>query len=148
MPNFWPASAGQCRDRAALLTGLEVLAGGNSLGIYPEGTRSPDGRLYKGRAGIARLAIESGAPVIPIAMFNTDKIQPSGTVIPKVMRVGISFGEPMYFEGDSSNLLYLREVTDQIMKRIQQLSGQEYVDTYAVKAKKSGINVETGEEED
>ena len=64
------------------------------------------------------------------------------------MRVGISFGEPMYFEGDSSNLLYLREVTDQIMKRIQQLSGQEYVDTYAVKAKKSGINVETGEEED
>jgi len=140
--------SGGRRSEAALLTGLEVLAGGNSLGIYPEGTRSPDGRLYKGRTGIARLAIESGAPVIPIAMFNTDKIQPSGTVIPKVMRVGISFGEAMYFEGDSTNLLYLREVTDQIMKRIQQLSGQEYVDTYAVKAKKSGINVENGEEED
>jgi 1-acyl-sn-glycerol-3-phosphate acyltransferase len=80
-------------------------------------------------------------------MFNTDKIQPTGTVIPKVMRVGITFGEPMYFEGDSTDLLYLREVTDQIMKRIQQLSGQEYVDTYAVKAKKSGINVENSDEE-
>jgi 1-acyl-sn-glycerol-3-phosphate acyltransferase len=81
-------------------------------------------------------------------MFNTDKIQPTGTVIPKIMRVGITFGEPMYFEGDSTDLLYLREVTDQIMKRIQQLSGQEYVDTYAVKAKKSGINVENTEEND
>jgi len=81
-------------------------------------------------------------------MFNTDKIQPTGTVIPKIMRVGITFGEPMYFEGDSTDLLYLREVTDQIMKRIQQLSGQEYVDTYAVKAKKSGINVENSEEND
>ena len=81
-------------------------------------------------------------------MFNTDKIQPTGTVIPKIMRVGITFGEPMYFEGDSSDLQYLREVTDQIMKRIQQLSGQEYVDTYAVKAKKSGINTENTDEID
>jgi 1-acyl-sn-glycerol-3-phosphate acyltransferase len=64
------------------------------------------------------------------------------------MRVGITFGEPMYFEGDSSDLQYLRDVTDQIMKRIQQMSGQEYVDTYAVKAKKSGINVENSEEND
>ena len=137
--------SGGRRSEAALLTGLQVLAEGNSLGIYPEGTRSPDGRLYKGRTGIARLAIESGAPVIPIAMFNTEKIQPTGTVIPKIMRVGITFGEPMYFEGDSSELQYLRQVTDQIMKKIQQLSGQEYVDTYAVKAKKSGINTEDEE---
>jgi 1-acyl-sn-glycerol-3-phosphate acyltransferase len=79
-------------------------------------------------------------------MFNTDKIQPTGTVIPKVMRVGITFGEPMYFEGDSTDLQYLREVTDQIMKRIQQLSGQEYVDTYAVKAKKSKSRPEDDEE--
>jgi 1-acyl-sn-glycerol-3-phosphate acyltransferase len=134
--------SGGRRSEAALITGLEVLAGGNSLGIYPEGTRSPDGRLYKGRTGIARLAIESGAPVVPIAMFNTDKIQPSGTVLPKVMRVGITFGEPMYFEGDSTDLQYLREVTDQIMKRIQQLSGQEYVDTYAVKPKKHSSDEE------
>ena len=81
-------------------------------------------------------------------MFNTDKIQPTGTVLPKVMRVGITFGEPMYFEGDSTDLQYLREVTDQIMKRIQQLSGQEYVDTYAVKVKKSGKSSDESEEND
>jgi 1-acyl-sn-glycerol-3-phosphate acyltransferase len=118
-----------------LLTGLSVLAQGKCLGIYPEGTRSPDGRLYKGRTGIARLAIDSGAPIIPVAMFNTEKIQPTGTVIPKVMRVEMIFGEAMYFEGDSSDLNYLREVTDQIMKKIQELSGQEYVDIYATKRK-------------
>lgn len=134
--------SGGRRSEAALITGLQVLADGNCLGIYPEGTRSPDARLYKARTGIARLAIESGAPVIPVAMFNTDKIQPTGTVIPKVMRVGMTFGEPMYFEGDSRDAVYLREVADTIMKRIQQLSGQEYVDEYAVKSKKSGTDKE------
>jgi 1-acyl-sn-glycerol-3-phosphate acyltransferase len=129
--------SGGRRSEAALITGLKVLAEGKCLGIYPEGTRSPDGRLYKGRTGIARLAIESGAPIIPVAMFNTEKIQPTGTVVPKVMRVEMIFGEPLYFEGDSSDLLYLREVTDKIMATIQALSGQEYVDTYATKAKKN-----------
>ena len=129
--------SGGRRSEAALITGLKVLAEGKCLGIYPEGTRSPDGRLYKGRTGIARLAIESGAPIIPVAMFNTEKIQPTGTVVPKVMRVAMIFGEPMYFEGDSTDLLYLRDVTDKIMSTIQELSGQEYVDTYATKAKKS-----------
>ncbi|ASY11346.1 1-acyl-sn-glycerol-3-phosphate acyltransferase [Candidatus Planktophila lacus] len=129
--------SGGRRSEAALITGLKVLAEGKCLGIYPEGTRSPDGRLYKGRTGIARLAIESGAPIIPVAMFNTEKIQPTGTVVPKVMRVEMIFGEPMYFEGDSTDLLHLRDVTDQIMQTIQALSGQEYVDTYATKAKKS-----------
>jgi 1-acyl-sn-glycerol-3-phosphate acyltransferase len=129
--------SGGRRSEAALIAGLKVLAEGKCLGIYPEGTRSPDGRLYKGRTGIARLAIESGAPIIPVAMFNTEKIQPTGTVVPKVMRVEMIFGEPMYFEGDSTDLLYLRDVTDKIMATIQELSGQEYVDTYATKAKKS-----------
>lgn len=129
--------SGGRRSEAALITGLKVLAEGKCLGIYPEGTRSPDGRLYKGRTGIARLAIESGAPIIPVAMFNTEKIQPTGTVVPKVMRVEMIFGEPMYFEGDSTDLLHLRDVTDKIMSTIQALSGQEYVDTYATKAKKS-----------
>jgi 1-acyl-sn-glycerol-3-phosphate acyltransferase len=129
--------SGGRRSEAALIAGLKVLAEGKCLGIYPEGTRSPDGRLYKGRTGIARLAIESGAPIIPVAMFNTEKIQPTGTVVPKVMRVAMIFGEPMYFEGDSTDLLYLRDVTDKIMSTIQELSGQEYVDTYATKAKKS-----------
>jgi 1-acyl-sn-glycerol-3-phosphate acyltransferase len=129
--------SGGRRSEAALITGLKVLAEGKCLGIYPEGTRSPDGRLYKGRTGIARLAIESGAPIIPVAMFNTEKIQPTGTVVPKVMRVEMIFGEPMYFEGDSTDLQHLRDVTDKIMSTIQSLSGQEYVDTYATKAKKS-----------
>ena len=129
--------SGGRRSEAALITGLKILAEGKCLGIYPEGTRSPDGRLYKGRTGIARLAIESGAPIIPVAMFNTEKIQPTGTVVPKVMRVEMIFGEPMYFEGDSTDLLYLRDVTDKIMSNIQEMSGQEYVDTYATKAKKS-----------
>jgi 1-acyl-sn-glycerol-3-phosphate acyltransferase len=128
--------SGGRRSEAALITGLQVLSEGKCLGIYPEGTRSPDGRLYKGRTGIARLAIDSGAPVVPVAMFNTEKIQPTGQVIPNIQRVGMTFGEPMYFDGDSSDLAYLRVVTDQIMNRIQELSGQEYVEEYAVKVKK------------
>lgn len=139
--------SGGRRSEAALLTGLKILAEGNCLGIYPEGTRSPDGRLYKGRTGIARLAIESGAPVIPVAMSNTDKIQPTGKIIPNLHRVGMIFGEPMYFEGDSTDLQYLRVVTDQIMKTIQEMSGQEYIDIYAPKKSKSDdINV-SGEED-
>jgi 1-acyl-sn-glycerol-3-phosphate acyltransferase len=130
--------SGGRRSEAAIITGLQVLSEGKCLGIYPEGTRSPDGRLYKGRTGIARLAIESGAPIVPVAMFNTEKIQPTGQVIPNIQRVGMTFGEPMYFDGDSTDLAYLRVVTDQIMNRIQELSGQEYVDEYAVKVKKPG----------
>ena len=125
--------SGGRRSEAALITGLQVLAAGDCLGIYPEGTRSPDGRLYKARTGIARLAIESGAPIIPVAMFNTDKIQPTGTVMPKVKRVGMTFGEPMYFDGDPKDPAHLRLCADQIMKRIQEMSGQEYVDDYAPK---------------
>jgi 1-acyl-sn-glycerol-3-phosphate acyltransferase len=137
--------SGGRRSEAALITGLQVLSEGKCIGIYPEGTRSPDGRLYKGRTGIARLAIESGAPIVPVAMFNTEKIQPTGQVVPNIKRVGMTFGEPMYFDGDSTDLAYLREVTDKIMNRIQELSGQEYVDEYAVKAKKPGSS--KGEEE-
>jgi 1-acyl-sn-glycerol-3-phosphate acyltransferase len=134
--------SGGRRSEAALITGLQVLAQGKCLGIYPEGTRSPDGRLYKGRTGIARLAIESGAPVIPVAMSNTDKIQPTGKLIPNLHRVGMIFGEPMYFEGDSTDLQYLRTVTDQIVAEIAHMSGQEYVDIYAPKkSKPDDINV-------
>ena len=128
--------SGGRRSEAALITGLKVLADGDCIGIYPEGTRSPDGRLYKGRTGIARLAIESGAPVVPVAMSNTDKIQPTGKVIPNVQRVGMNFGKPMFFDGDSTDLQYLREVTDQIMNAIHALSDQEYIDIYAPKKTK------------
>jgi 1-acyl-sn-glycerol-3-phosphate acyltransferase len=127
--------AGGRRSEAALLTGLELLKEGACIGIYPEGTRSPDGRLYKGRTGIARMAIESGAPVVPVAMFNTAEIQPTGKVVPKVQRVEMIFGEPIYFDGDSTNPQELREATDRIMAAIQQLSGQESVDMYASEAK-------------
>ena len=127
--------AGGRRSEAALLTGLDLLKEGACIGIYPEGTRSPDGRLYKGRTGIARMAIESGAPVVPVAMFNTAEIKPTGKVVPKLQRVEMVFGEPMYFDGDSSNVQVLREATDRIMAAIQQLSGQETVDMYASEAK-------------
>ena len=123
------------RSEAALITGLKVLSDGNCLGIYPEGTRSPDGRLYKGRTGLVRLALESGAPVVPVAMFDTDKIQPTGKVVPKIMRVKMIFGEPMYFKGDATNLQLLRDLTDELMRKIQELSGQEYVDIFATRRK-------------
>jgi 1-acyl-sn-glycerol-3-phosphate acyltransferase len=104
--------------------------------IDPEGTRSPDGRLYKGRTGIARMAIESGAPVIPVAMFNTAEIQPTGQVVPKVRRVEMVFGEPMYFSGDSSDQAVLRSATNELMEKIAELSKQEYVpNMYASDAK-------------
>ena len=124
------------RSEAALLTGLKLLSEDACIGIYPEGTRSPDGRLYKGRTGIARMAIESGAPVIPVAMFNTAEIQPTGQVVPKVRRVEMVFGEPMYFTGDSTDQAVLRAATNQIMEKIAELSKQEYVpNMYASEAK-------------
>ncbi len=134
--------SGGRRSEAALQTGLDLLHQGNALGIYPEGTRSPDGRLYKGRTGVARLALESGAPVVPVALFNTDKIQPTGKMIPKLESVGIIFGEPMYFSGDSSDLKLQRQITDQIMQTIQKMGNFEYVDIYASEAKKTQANQE------
>ena len=128
--------SGGKRSEAALLTGLRLLKENHCIGIYPEGTRSPDGRLYKGRTGIARLAIESGAPIIPVAMFNTAEIQPTGQVVPKVRRVEMVFGEPIYLDGDSTDQVLLRTLTNQLMEKIAQLSKQEYVShTYASDAK-------------
>ena len=128
--------SGGKRSEAALLTGLKLLRDNHCIGIYPEGTRSPDGRLYKGRTGIARMAIESGAPIIPVAMFNTAEIQPTGQVVPKVRRVEMVFGEPMYFTGDSTDQAVLRAATNQLMEKIAELSKQEYVpNMYASEAK-------------
>ena len=128
--------SGGKRSEAALLTGLRLLKEGHCLGIYPEGTRSPDGRLYKGRTGIARMAIESAAPVIPVAMFNTAEIQPTGQVVPNLRRVEMIFAEPMYFTGDSTDQAVLREATNKIMDVIAGISGQVYVpNMYASEAK-------------
>jgi 1-acyl-sn-glycerol-3-phosphate acyltransferase len=128
------ASAAQ----AALDTGVRLLAHGKLLGIYPEGTRSPDGRLYKGKTGVARMALEAGVPVIPCAMVNTHEIQPPGKVMPKLIPVVMRIGKPLDFSryaGMEDDRFVLRSMTDEIMYELMQLSGQEYVDTYATKAK-------------
>ncbi|MEU5721678.1 lysophospholipid acyltransferase family protein [Micromonospora sp. NPDC047738] len=130
-------SGGQAA-RAALDTQLKVLRAGGIAGIYPEGTRSPDGRLYRGKTGVARLALESGAPVVPMAMLNADEIQPPGQLIPTIKRVRIRFGAPLDFSryaGLSGDRFVERAVTDEIMYEVMELSGREYVDTYAQKAK-------------
>jgi 1-acyl-sn-glycerol-3-phosphate acyltransferase len=124
--------------QAAIETGLRVLREGHVFGIYPEGTRSPDGRLYRGKTGVARLALESGAPVVPVVMLNADKIQPIGKVLPRIMRVRIRFGEPLDFSryaGMSGDRFIERAVTDEIMYELMQLSGREYIDQYAQKVK-------------
>jgi 1-acyl-sn-glycerol-3-phosphate acyltransferase len=123
---------------AALRQGLKVLRRGELLGIYPEGTRSPDGRLYRGRTGVARMALEAGVPVLPVAMIGTDKAQPTGKKVPKLMRIGIKIGKPLDFsryEGMEDDRFVLRSVTDEIMYELMLLSGQEYVDMYATSMK-------------
>lgn len=125
-------------SEAALNTGLQVLGGGQVLGIYPEGTRSPDGRLYRGRTGIARMALEAKVPVIPVAMIDTEKVQPIGKRLPRIRRIGIVVGEPLdfsRFEGMETDRIVLRAVTDEIMYELMKLSGQEYVDAYASSVK-------------
>jgi 1-acyl-sn-glycerol-3-phosphate acyltransferase len=130
---------GGAASERALITGLRVLADGHVLGIYPEGTRSPDGRMYRGKTGVARLAIESGAPVVPCAMISTFEFQPSGALWPNWrIRPGVRFGGPLDFSqyiGRESDGELLRTVTDEIMRAIAKLSGQEYVDIDARRAK-------------
>ncbi|HET8969812.1 MAG TPA: lysophospholipid acyltransferase family protein [Candidatus Nanopelagicales bacterium] len=123
---------------AALQTGLRILAAGDLLGIYPEGTRSGDSRLYRGKTGVARMALEAGVPVVPCAMINTHLIQPPGKRCPRIMRVKIAIGPPLDFsryEGMSGDRFVLRSMTDEIMYELMSLSGQEYVDIYAARAK-------------
>lgn len=123
---------------AALNSGLRVLRRGELLGIYPEGTRSPDGRLYRGRTGVARMALEAGVPVLPVAMIGTDKAQPTGKKLPKIMRIGIRIGRPLSFsryEGMEDDRFVLRSITDEIMYELMLLSDQEYVDEYATSMK-------------
>ncbi|MCX4720995.1 MULTISPECIES: lysophospholipid acyltransferase family protein [Streptomyces] len=130
--------SGKNAGQAALREGLGVLAKDELLGIYPEGTRSHDGRLYKGKVGVAAMALGAGVPVIPCAMVGTFEIQPPGKKLPKIRRVTIRFGEPMEFSryaGMEGERAVLRAVTDEIMYAILGLSGQEYVDRYAAEVK-------------
>ncbi|MHC5904478.1 lysophospholipid acyltransferase family protein [Streptomyces sp. S6] len=130
--------SGKEAGQAAIREGLGVLGKGELLGIYPEGTRSHDGRLYKGKVGVAVMALTAGVPVVPCAMIGTFEAQPPGQRFPSLHPVTIRFGEPMEFSryaGMEHEKAVLRAVTDEIMYAILMLSGQEYVDQYAAVAK-------------
>jgi 1-acyl-sn-glycerol-3-phosphate acyltransferase len=131
-------SGGEASERA-LATGLRVLAAGHLLGIYPEGTRTPDGRLFRGKTGVARLALEARVPVIPCAMIGGFEFQPPGRIRPRfAIRPGVRFGPPLDFSryyGLETDRIVLRAVTDEIIYQIMKLSGQEYVDEYAQRHK-------------
>ena len=122
----------------AMKSAMKILAEGDLFGIYPEGTRSHDGKLYRGKTGVARLALETGANVIPVAVVGTDVVAPPGKKFGRVIRPVVRFGEPLDFsryEGLEKDRYILRSITDEIMYEIMQLSGQEYVDMYASRAK-------------
>ncbi|QEE61105.1 1-acyl-sn-glycerol-3-phosphate acyltransferase [Salinibacterium sp. dk2585] len=132
-------------SEASLNTGLGVLARGEVLGIYPEGTRSPDGKLYRGRTGVARMILEGGVPVVPVVMVDTEKVMPIGTRIPKVRRVGVIIGKPLdfsRFEGMEGDRFILRSITDEIIYELMRLGEQEYSDVYAssVKEKRGSLS--------
>lgn len=130
--------SGGAASAASLGAGMDVLGHGGLLGIYPEGTRSPDAKLYRGKVGVARLALEAGVPVIPVAMIGTDKVQPIGKRLPNIRRIGMIFGEPLdfsEFHDQVEDRAVQRKVTDAIMFELMRLSGQEYVDEYAAVVK-------------
>jgi 1-acyl-sn-glycerol-3-phosphate acyltransferase len=127
---------------AALATGARILKSGHLLGIYPEGTRSPDGKLYRGKTGVARLALETGVPVLPVAMLNTDEVQPIGQLIPRIRRVRMRLGPPLDFSryaGMAGNRFVERSMTDQIMYELLRLSEREYCDVYAASVKAGAV---------
>jgi 1-acyl-sn-glycerol-3-phosphate acyltransferase len=137
--------AGGSASEGALLAARRVLDEGGIFGIYPEGTRSPDGRLHRGHTGVARLALQTGAPIVPVALVGTREAQPPGRRIPRFFRrIDVRFGAPVRCDahpGVDGERLLLRDVTDEVMYAIHQLGGQDYVDRYAVKGR-SGDGVE------
>ncbi|MBA3310236.1 MAG: 1-acyl-sn-glycerol-3-phosphate acyltransferase [Nocardioidaceae bacterium] len=125
-------------SEGAITTGLKVLSAGDLFGIYPEGTRSHDGRLYRGKTGLARMALEAKVPVIPVAVIDTDVVAPPGKIFGRYARPGVRFGKPLDFsryEGLEGDRYVLRSITDEIMYEIMELSGREYVDVYSARAK-------------
>jgi 1-acyl-sn-glycerol-3-phosphate acyltransferase len=130
--------SGASAAEGALSSAKRILADGDMFGIYPEGTRSHDGRLYRGKTGVARLALETGVPVIPVAVIGTDVVAPPGKTFGTISRPTVRFGKPLDFsryEGMENDRYILRSITDEIMYEIMRLSGQEYVDMYATRAK-------------
>jgi 1-acyl-sn-glycerol-3-phosphate acyltransferase len=131
--------------QSALNTAERILKQGKLLGMYPEGTRSPDGRLYKGKTGVARMALEAGVPVVPVAMIGTDKVNPIGSRIWKPYHVHIKIGEPLDFSryaGMAGDRFIERSMTDEIMYALMELSGQTYVDKYAASVKEAAAQAD------
>jgi len=145
------ARQGGDAGEASLRKGQEILESGRLLGIYPEGTRSPDGRLYRGKSGPARLALRTGAPILPVAMIGTDKVLPTGSRIPRLHEVEVRIGAPLDFSrytGGEDDRFVLRSATDELMYEIMLLSGQPYVDEYAAKVKAGEVIVGSGDLEE
>ncbi len=131
---------------SALHTGVQILRSGRLLGIYPEGTRSPDGRLYKGKLGLAQLALQAEVPVIPVAMVGTDRVNPIGSRMWRPARVRVLLGQPLDFSRyaeQKDDRFVQRAVTDEVMYELMQLSGQEYVDVYAATLKDKTLKDKT-----
>jgi len=123
---------------SSLNAGVEQLAKGLAVAIYPEGTRSPDGRLYRGKTGPARMALRARCPIVPVAVFGTNDALPTGKYLPRLRRIGVRYGTPLDFsryEGKDDDRFVLRSITDEVMYELMLLSGQEYVDEYASKFK-------------
>ncbi|MDR1034231.1 MAG: 1-acyl-sn-glycerol-3-phosphate acyltransferase [Bifidobacteriaceae bacterium] len=128
--------AGGSASDSALQTSLKILREGHVFGLYPEGTRSQDGRLYKAHTGVARIALQAKVPIIPVAMIDTNKAQKIGQTMPKPISCGAKIGKPIKLDayyGKEVTHEMLREISDNVMREIQKLSEQEYVDEYAVK---------------
>lgn len=127
----------------SLRTGVAILRQGDLLGIYPEGTRSPDGRLYRGKTGPVRIALEADVPIIPCAVLGTDRAMPSGTYLPRRHPVTVRYGEPLdlsRYRERRDDPFALRSATDELMYEIMLLSEQEYVDEYAARVKSGDVD--------
>jgi 1-acyl-sn-glycerol-3-phosphate acyltransferase len=133
------------KSRRSLETGVAVLRRGELLGIYPEGTRSPDGRLYRGKTGPVRMAIEAGVPIVPVGLIGTRDAQPPGKYLPKRHPINLRYGKPLDFSryaGGHDDPFVLRSATDELMYEIMMLSGQEYVDEYASTLKDGKVRLD------
>jgi 1-acyl-sn-glycerol-3-phosphate acyltransferase len=133
------------QSESSLTTGVEILRRGELLGIYPEGTRSPDGRLYRGKTGPVRMALEADVQIVPCAVIGTDQAMPTGSYVPKRQPVRVRYGQPLdlsRYRDRRSDPFVLRSATDELMYEIMMLSGQEYVDEYAARVKSGAVDVD------
>jgi 1-acyl-sn-glycerol-3-phosphate acyltransferase len=134
----------------SLNTGVKILKDGELLGIYPEGTRSPDGRLYRGKTGPVRMALEADVPIIPCAVQGTDKAMPTGKYLPNRHPVRVRYGRPLdlsRYRDRREDPFVLRSATDELMYEIMMLSGQEYVDEYASKVKAGSVRIDDSDDD-